>query len=229
VGSDNPAKAAADALAVPITSVQKRAESDCVHLPITKIWGRGVPKGAVILLGGPPGAGKSTLALQIAAEIAKKGTVLYATAEEKLEQVRERAERLRALVPRLYVVAEYQLARILRAAEALRPAVLVIDSIQMVTLRASDALGAPSTIREVAAELVRWAQRTGTVVLAVSQALKRGGFAGPRLIEHVVDCALYLDRVGGDGNRVLRVVKNRYGPAGDVPLRMTEGGLTLSA
>jgi len=224
--SDNPAKAAAEAVAVPITSVQK-ADSDRVHFPITQIWARGVPKGAVILLGGAPGAGKSTLALQLAAEIAKKGTVLYATAEERLEQVRERAERLRALVPRLYVVAEYQLARILRAAEALRPAVLVIDSVQMVTLRASDALGAPSTIREVAAELVRWAQRTGTVVLAVSQALKRGGFAGPRLLEHIVDCALYLERPGSDGERILRVAKNRYGPTVDILLRMTEGGLTL--
>jgi len=217
------------AVPVPITSVQKCAQADCVHFPIAKIWARGVPKGAVILLGGAPGTGKSTLALQIAAEIAKKGAVLYATAEERLEQVRERAERLRALVPRLFVVAEYQLARILRAAEALRPTVLVIDSIQMVTLRASEAPGSPTTIREVAAEIVRWAQRTGTVVIAVSQAPKRGGFAGPRLLEHIVDCALYLERVGDDGDRILRVAKNRYGPTSDIPMRMSDGGLTLPA
>jgi len=177
------------------------------------------------MLGGAPGSGKSTLALQIAAKLAQKRPVLYATAEETLEQIRERAERLRAMAPRLYVVAEHQLGRILRTAEELRPAVLVVDSAQMVTLRASDPPGSPTAVREVSAELVRWAQHTGTVVIVISQAPKRGGFAGPRLLEHIVDAALYLERADNDGERILRVPKNRYGSTSDLPLRMTEAGL----
>jgi DNA repair protein RadA/Sms len=163
----------------------------------------------------------------MASHVAKREPVLYATAEETLEQLRARAERLQALAPRLYVVSEHQLGRILRAAEELRPAVLVVDSAQMVTLRASEPPGSPTAIREVAAELVRWAQQTGTVVIVVSQAPKRGGFAGPRLLEHIVDAALYLDQAG-DGERVLRVTKNRYGGTAGIPIRrflMTEAGL----
>jgi len=209
---------------VPVTQIQKRPPSGFVALPLN-VWPRGVPRGAVILLGGAPGAGKSTLALQIAAQLAQKGLVLYATAEETLEQLRARAERLQALAPRLYVVSEHQLGRILRAAEELRTAVLVVDSAQMVTLRASDPPGSPTAVREVAAELVRWAQHTGTVVIVISQAPKRGGFAGPRLLEHIVDAALYLERAGNDGERILRVTKNRYGCTADIPLRMTEAGL----
>jgi DNA repair protein RadA/Sms len=112
------------------------------------------------MLGGVPGT--STLALQPAARLAENGCVFYATAEETLEELRDRAERLRAVLTKLYVIAEHNLSRIFRSTEALRPTVLVVDSLQMITLRASEAPGSPTTIREVAAEFVRRAQRTGT-------------------------------------------------------------------
>lgn len=202
-----------------------RDERARIALPLG-IWPQGVPRGAVVLVGGAPGAGKSTLALQLAAALAQENVVLYVSAEEPLSQVRARGDRLGLTAPQLHVLAESVLPKILAAAESLRPAALVLDSVQMLTARATDVPGAPAVLREVVVELVRWAQRTGTVVLAISQAPKRGGFTGPRLLEHIVDAALYLEPTGENGQRVLHVIKNRYGPAPlALALRMTAQGL----
>jgi DNA repair protein RadA/Sms len=190
--------------------------------------GGGLVPGSVILLGGDPGIGKSTLLLQVLAAIgARGGRVLYVSAEESADQIGGRAQRLELPTHGLRVLAENGLQRILELTGAERPQVLVVDSIQTVYTDALEsAPGSVSQVRECAAQLVRLAKSTGMTVLLVGHVTKEGALAGPRVLEHMVDTVLYFEGDTGSRFRVIRAVKNRYGAVNELGVfAMTDAGL----
>jgi DNA repair protein RadA/Sms len=185
---------------------------------LDRVLGGGLVGGAVVLFAGEPGAGKSTLLLDVAARSAGQGrTVLYVTGEESAAQVRLRAERIGALDPRLLLAAETDLATVLGHLEQVQPDLLVVDSVQTV---ASDAVdGAPgnmSQVREVAAALIRAAKSRGMTTFLVGHVTKDGAIAGPRALEHLVDVVCHFEGDRHSRLRLLRAVKNRYGPTDEV-------------
>ena len=176
--------------------------------------GGGLVSGSVVLLGGDPGIGKSTLLLQVLSALAEKEklSTLYVSGEESIEQISLRADRLGLPAAGLYVLAENQLENIFAAANRHKPQVLAVDSIQTVF---SDALqsapGSVAQVRECAARLVRFAKQTQTTVFLVGHVTKEGSLAGPRVLEHVVDTVLYFEGDSNSRYRMIRSVKNRYG------------------
>jgi DNA repair protein RadA/Sms len=192
------------------------------------VLGGGVVPGSVVLVGGEPGIGKSTLLLQVAARLETAGrSTLYASGEESALQVRLRADRLEHGAGEVTVLAETDLAALLSRASERRPAVLLVDSIQ--TVHTSELEGAPGNVgqvRECAARLQRWAKDTGTAVFLVGHVTKGGGIAGPKTLEHIVDTVLYFEAAGGLDSRVLRATKNRFGGVDEIGVfRMTASGL----
>ena len=201
---------------------------------------RGLVIGSATMLGGDPGIGKSTLMLQAAISLARRGeTVLYVTSEESAGQLRMRAERLAPkapgaaagkadLPPQLFVLADTNLARIAEQARKLQPTLLVIDSIQMVYK--GDLPAAPGSVTQLRAcclELVYHAKSTGASLMLVGHVTKQGALAGPRLLEHMVDTVLYFEGDRYHSHRVVRGVKNRFGSTLEVGLfEMTDGGLS---
>ena len=191
--------------------------------------GGGLVSGSVILLGGDPGIGKSTLLLQVLSALAEKEklSTLYVSGEESIEQISLRADRLELPAAGLYVLAENQLENIFAAANRHKPQVLVVDSIQTVF---SDALqsapGSVAQVRECAARLVRFAKQTQTTVFLVGHVTKEGSLAGPRVLEHVVDTVLYFEGDSNSRYRMIRSVKNRYGAVNELGVfAMTDKGL----
>src|SRR6516225_6974503 len=192
------------ALAAAATRVASGAQE------LDRVLGGGLVPGSVILLGGDPGIGKSTLLLQVAAFAAGSRAVLYASGEESVAQVSLRAQRLSLADAALSVVAETDLAAILALAAEQRAALLVIDSIQTVQSASAGApAGAVSQLRECTAELVRFAKSSGTAVIMVGHVTKEGTIAGPRLLEHLVDTVLYFQHEAGSRYRIVRATKNR--------------------
>lgn len=187
--------------------------------------GGGVVSGAVMLIGGDPGIGKSTLILQVIAKL--PGQNLYVSGEESLSQISMRASRLGLEVPDLQLLAATSIEQILAEAERLKPQAMVVDSIQTLYSEAlSAAPGAVSQLREATAQLVRFAKRTGTVVFVIGHVTKEGAIAGPRVLEHMVDTVLYFEADIGSRYRVLRSVKNRFGAANELGVfAMMEAGL----
>lgn len=179
-----------------------------------RILGKGFVPGAAILVGGEPGIGKSTLLLQLAGAVAASGKkAVYLTGEESLAQVRGRAERLGCLSDNLYAQASSQVEDLYPALQADAPALLIIDSVQ--TLTSSRAEGLPgnvSQVRAVATEVVEMCKRSGTTVILVGHVTKDGTLAGPRLLEHMVDTVIALEGDRQQSFRLLRVLKNRFGP-----------------
>jgi DNA repair protein RadA/Sms len=194
---------------------------------LDRVLGGGIVPGAVILLGGDPGIGKSTLLLQVAAFVAASRAVLYASGEESVAQVSLRAQRLALSGEGLGIAAETDLAAILALATERRVAVLVIDSIQTIQCGSAAAgAGAVSQLRECTAELVRFAKSTGTAVIIIGHVTKEGTIAGPRLLEHLVDTVLYFESESGSRYRIVRTTKNRFGAANELGFfAMTAGGL----
>ena len=194
---------------------------------LDRVLGGGIVPGSVILLGGDPGIGKSTLLLQVAASVAGSRPVLYASGEESVAQVTLRAQRLSLAAAALGVLAETDLAAILELSAERRAALLVIDSIQTVQSAAGGALaGAVSQLRECTAELVRFAKTSGTAVVIVGHVTKEGTIAGPRLLEHLVDTVLYFEHEAGSRYRIVRATKNRFGAVNELGFfAMTAGGL----
>lgn len=196
-----------------------------------RVLGGGVVPGAVVLIGGDPGIGKSTLLLQAALAMAETGGVLYVSGEESEAQIKGRALRLlgedRPAPADLRLMTETDLEHILAQAEAVRPAVLVIDSIQTVQLREIEApAGSISQVRESAARLQALAKQSGTAVFLVGHVTKEGALAGPRVLEHIVDTVLYLEGDPYHAYRLLRAVKNRFGATSEVGVfEMSGAGL----
>jgi DNA repair protein RadA/Sms len=194
---------------------------------VDRVLGGGLVPGSLLLLGGEPGIGKSTLLLQIAARIQAAGRpVLYASGEESRGQVRLRGERIGHGAERLPFLATSDLEDVLEAAESDAPALLCIDSIQTVSTDDSGAPGGVSQVRACAARAQEFAKRTGTAVVLVGHVTKGGGLAGPRTLEHVVDVVLHFDGRRSAEFRLLRSTKNRFGSADELAaFRMTSGGL----
>ena len=192
-----------------------------------RVLGGGLAEGAVVLVGGDPGIGKSTLLLQALAQMAQTLPGLYVTGEESLAQVAGRAQRLGLPLEGLQALAETCVERILEHAVAVRPRLIVADSIQTLwTESLTAAPGSVSQVREAAARLVRYAKETGTAVFLVGHVTKEGGIAGPRVLEHMVDAVLYFEGDAGSRFRVLRAFKNRFGAVNELGVfAMSDGGL----
>ena len=194
-----------------------------IPLPLeefARVLGGGIVPGSVVLIGGEPGIGKSTLLLQLALGMAEGAAVLYASAEEADRQIKARAMRLsgdRPLPMDLYSLAETQLEAILEAAEHLAPQMMVVDFIQTVgLLELEGAAGSISQVRECAARLVSLAKQSQMAVFLVGHVTKEGAIAGPRVLEHMVDTVLYLEGDPFHAYRLLRAVKNCYGATSEV-------------
>ncbi len=195
---------------------------------LDRVLGGGLVPGSVTLLGGEPGIGKSTLLLQVAAARARAGeSVLYVSGEESKQQVRARAERLHALEPRMWLLAETLLPAVVAALDEVRATTVVVDSIQ--TVMDPDLGSAPGSVvqvRECAHRLVREAKERGIAVVLVGHVTKDGGLAGPRVLEHVVDTVLSFEGERHHALRLLRAAKHRFGPTSELGLfEMTESGL----
>lgn len=194
--------------------------------------GGGIVPGSMVLVGGEPGIGKSTLLLQIAARLQQSGRrALYASGEESPLQVRLRADRLDESAGDVELLSETNLETVIATAAARRPDVLVVDSIQ--TLYTTDLEGAPGNVgqvRECAARLMRFAKESGTTVFVVGHVTKGGGIAGPKTLEHIVDTVLYFEGESTLDHRVLRATKNRFGSVDEIGVfRMTARGLEAVA
>jgi DNA repair protein RadA/Sms len=198
---------------------------------LDRVLGGGLVPGSVVLLGGEPGIGKSTLLLQAGRGLAQQARgvdVLYASAEESVQQVRLRGERLGIHEEHLLVLAETDVSRVLAEAEARPPAVLVIDSIQAVQQPDLSSMpGTVSQVRAAAGELTRYAKRRGVPVLLVGHVTKDGSLAGPKSLEHLVDAVVSIEGDRNSARRLLRVTKNRFGPVDEIALyEMTGEGLS---
>lgn len=196
-----------------------------------RVLGGGLVAGSVVLIGGDPGIGKSTILLQTAINMAGSdslaGSALYITGEESLSQVAMRAKRLRLPTDRLRVLAETNVETICLALATEQPAVAVIDSIQTLFTEAiTSAPGGVSQIRESAAMLTRYAKQTGTALFLVGHVTKEGSLAGPRVLEHMVDTVLYFEGESDSRFRMIRAVKNRFGAVNELGIfGMTDTGL----
>lgn len=192
-----------------------------------RVLGGGLVAGSAVLLGGQPGAGKSTLLLQTMCTIAARTSVLYVTGEESPAQVAMRAQRLQLPRDRLHLLAETDLEQLLATVARQRSAVLVVDSIQVMHHpEVTSAPGSVSQVRECAAALTRYAKQSGTILLLVGHVTKDGSLAGPKVLEHMVDCSILLEGSSDSRFRTLRSQKNRFGAVNELGVfAMTEQGL----
>jgi DNA repair protein RadA/Sms len=194
---------------------------------IDRVLGGGLVAGSLVLLGGDPGVGKSTLLLQALGGLARSGPVLYVSGEESREQVAMRGRRLGADAPQLLVLAETRLERILQHAAARRLTALAVDSVQTVHLTEAAGLpGSVAQVREAAGRLLAFAKESGVAVLLVGHVTKDGSLAGPKTLEHLVDVVLAFEGERGSGCRVLRAQKNRFGATAEIGVfEMAAAGL----
>ena len=195
---------------------------------LDRVLGGGLVAGGVVLLGGDPGIGKSTLLLQALAELSMQGVdVLYSSGEESAAQIALRAQRISLNAPQLEILAEIQLEKLLLSVEAAQPQVLVVDSIQTLYSEAlTSAPGSVAQVRECAAQLTRLAKSSGICILLVGHVTKDGHLAGPRVLEHIVDTVLYFEGDTHSSFRLVRSIKNRFGAVNELGVfAMTEKGL----
>src|SRR5512147_2754934 len=216
----------------PIGDVSADAE-DRIHLPIgefARVLGGGIVPGSIVLIGGDPGIGKSTLMLQMAMEMAASKRVLYVSGEESERQIKMRAVRLNgknALPANLLLVTETNLEVILNHVNETKPELLIVDSIQTVYLSELDSsAGSVSQVRESSSHLRELAKTSGVSVFIIGHVTKEGAIAGPRVLEHIVDTVLYLEGDRFQAYRLLRSVKNRFGATSEVGVfEMRERGM----
>ena len=217
----------------PISDISSDAE-DRIKLPIgefARVLGGGIVPGSIVLVGGDPGIGKSTLMLQMAMEMAATKRVLYVSGEESERQIKMRAVRLQnngTLPPSLLLVTETNLEIIFNHVHEVKPDLLIVDSIQTVYLSNMDSsAGSVTQVRECSSQLRELAKTSGISVFVIGHVTKEGTIAGPRVLEHIVDTVLYLEGDRFQAYRLLRSVKNRFGATSEVGVfEMREGGLT---
>lgn len=208
------------------------AASDYARVPsgsseLDRVLGGGFVAGGVILLGGDPGIGKSTLLLQTLCQLEANCRTLYISGEESAEQIALRAQRLQLNTGQVQLYTEIQLERILHTIHQAKPDLVVIDSIQTMYSEAlQSAPGSVGQVRECAAQLTRLAKQTGTTLILVGHVTKDGSIAGPRVLEHIVDTVLYFEGDGHSNFRLIRAIKNRFGAVNELGVfAMTERGL----
>ena len=206
--------------------------SEASRIPTTlseldRVLGGGLVAGGVVLIGGDPGIGKSTLLLQALAVLSQSLPTLYVSGEESAQQLALRARRLQLPETHLPVLPEIRLEAILSHLASIKPAVAVIDSIQTVYSEAlTSAPGSVAQVRECAAQLTRYAKQSGCAILLVGHVTKEGAIAGPRVLEHIVDTVLYFEGDSGSSFRLVRAIKNRFGAVNEIGVfAMTEKGL----
>ncbi|CAA9293863.1 MAG: DNA repair protein RadA [uncultured Chloroflexi bacterium] len=195
---------------------------------LDRVLGGGIVPGSLVLIGGDPGIGKSTLLLQTAANVAAQGgTVLYVSGEESARQVRLRAERLEAVAPSLYVLAETSLDSVLSQVDRLQPQLMIVDSIQTAYLEdVASSPGNVAQLRECTLRLMNLAKARELPIFLVGHVTKEGTIAGPRVLEHIVDCVLYLEGERFYSYRLLRAAKNRFGSTNEIGVfEMEQGGM----
>ncbi len=193
-----------------------------------RVLGGGLVAGSVILIGGDPGIGKSTLLLQAFAAVSRKGlTCLYVSGEESQRQIKMRAERLGIAAPNLLILSETSLERIVEQVKKIKPGLLVIDSIQTIfTSTIPSAPGSIAQVRESSGSIIVLAKKTGLTTFLIGHVTKDGAIAGPRVLEHMVDTVLYFEGERGHSFRILRAVKNRFGSTNEIGVfEMKEAGL----
>lgn len=224
-----PVSVAPSSRAVMLSEVQAKelARTPTGSEEFDRVLGGGFVPGGVVLIGGDPGIGKSTLLLQALAHLSKVASTLYVSGEESVEQVALRARRLSLETSGLKVLAEIQLETILGQLMAQRPQLVVIDSIQTLFSEALTAApGSVSQVRECSSRLTRWAKESGCTVILVGHVTKEGTLAGPRVLEHIVDTVLYFEGESHASYRVIRAIKNRFGTVNEIGVfAMTEQGL----
>ena len=206
---------------------QSEARVQTTLSELDRVLGGGLVEGSVVLIGGDPGIGKSTLLLQTLVAVQARLPAMYVTGEESLAQVSLRARRLELDADRLRLLAETRVEAILEFAAREQPRVMVIDSIQTIyTDLLQSAPGSVAQVRESAARLVRYAKASGTIMFLVGHVTREGTIAGPRVLEHMVDTVLYFEGDAGGSFRVLRAIKNRFGAVNELGVfAMTERGL----
>jgi DNA repair protein RadA/Sms len=216
----------------PIATLSEIEAGDVARTPtgqdeLDRVLGGGIVEGGVVLIGGDPGIGKSTLLLQAADTLASQLTVLYVTGEESGAQVALRARRLGLDGSKVRVFAEINLEKILAAIDAEKPGFCVIDSIQtLYSDQLTSAPGSVAQVRECAAQLTRHAKAGGTAIVLVGHVTKEGALAGPRVLEHIVDTVLYFEGDTHSSFRLVRAIKNRFGAVNEIGVfAMTERGL----
>jgi DNA repair protein RadA/Sms len=214
-----------------VQNIKDIKESDQVRLKtqlneFDRTLGGGLVEGSVLLLGGDPGIGKSTLILQILANLSKTQLVLYVSGEESAHQISQRAKRL-SINESLPILIETNVENILLTTDEIKPKVMVIDSIQtMVTELSTSAAGSVSQVRECAQQLTNYAKRTNTILFLIGHVTKEGALAGPRILEHMVDTVLYFEGDAAGRYRLIRAVKNRFGAVNELSVfAMTPKGL----
>ncbi len=194
---------------------------------LDRVLGGGAVRGSVVLVGGAPGVGKSTLLLQLCGLIGRSERVLYVSGEESRRQIKMRAQRLGVSEGDIYVLAETQVSEILAAAEDLKPTVVIIDSIQtMFDAEVSATPGSVSQVRESTMAIMRRAKSDGFTAFVVGHINKEGNIAGPKVLEHMVDCVLYFEGEQSMSYRILRAAKNRFGSTNEIGVfEMADTGL----
>jgi DNA repair protein RadA/Sms len=197
----------------------------------SRVLGGGIVPGSIVLIGGDPGIGKSTLMLQVAKEVSQKNTVLYASGEESARQIKMRAKRITGLDNEnsedLYLVTETNLDAVLNHIESIKPGLLIIDSIQTMYMDGlSSSAGSVTQVRECASRLRALAKSLGIAIFLIGHVTKEGMIAGPRVLEHIVDTVLHLEGDRFQSYRLLRSMKNRFGPTSEVGVfEMREKGM----
>jgi DNA repair protein RadA/Sms len=216
---------------LPLQDIESGAEDRLLTnvAEFDRILGGGVVAGSVILVGGDPGIGKTTLLLQILPHLAEGAEkVLYVSGEESPRQIKMRCDRLGINSEALLILPETNLEEVLKAMQTVAPVALVLDSIQTTfTSHLTSAPGSISQVQEVAAQLMFYAKRSGTPIFLIGHVTKDGTIAGPRTLEHIVDTVLYFEGEKGQAYRILRAVKNRFGSTNEIGVfEMTDAGLT---
>ncbi|HYV45993.1 MAG TPA: DNA repair protein RadA [Myxococcaceae bacterium] len=221
VAEGRPAWGASSGQARPVPLQEVGAETEARRSTgireLDRVLGGGVVAGSMVLLGGDPGIGKSTLLLSALERLSRHGPALYVSGEESLRQTKMRADRLSVQSAELHLYAETDAEKILAAAEAMKPGALVVDSIQTMFLpELGSAPGSISQVREVSGRLMAFAKRTGVPTFIVGHVTKDGSIAGPRVLEHMVDTVLYFEGERGHPFRILRAHKNRFGSTNEI-------------
>jgi len=218
---------ASDVISLPEVDLQSVPRQPTGLDELDRVLGGGLVPGSVVLIGGSPGAGKSTLLLQVSASLAPGMEALYVTGEESLQQIGMRAQRLGIATAQLKMLAQTDVDRICEAAQQHNPGLMVVDSIQVMHCQdIPSAAGSVSQVRESAAHLIQYAKQTNTVLFLVGHVTKEGNLAGPKVLEHMIDCFIMLEGDADNRYRLLRGMKNRFGAVNELGVfAMTETGL----